>query len=708
MRMSTKSAGRAGRGLLLVVSGGLGLAGAGNGCVTEKLVSPGDPGDPGFTTAVTSPGPPGDDSGFGLNALGIPDGGGCRAAAPAPDFGTPVTCGTPTPPISGGTLLVTHDGSKAVASDPDRDVVYIVDLGSKTRTFTVVLQPGDEPGRLVEDGAGRIHVALRGSGILATIDPTTGTLISRRAACPAPRGVAWKASSDVVLVACATGELASLPAAGGDASVQVIQRDLRDVLVNGDDVAVTLFRSAQVLRLASDGTVSRTDSIAAMSGGFAPQVAWRMVAAPNGTIVAVHQSESTQSVATHISGGYGCGGIGGGPPPPPVPLLLPIPPPSQDDASSVDGASPVDDANPVDDASPTEGGIRNFGSPPPPPPGPPGFSSGPMASVITTIGSDGTTRSTQPFSGVLPVDVAVSTDGSTSAAVAAGAGTGDASIDNLFLFRTTGGVTIQTSFILPQIQPTAVAFEPNGDLVLQSREPAALMIVPGAGVAASSSMVDDSIGNSPTIPLSSVSMRDTGHDIFHTHAGAQIACASCHPEGGDDGHVWLLDGNSRRTPSLRGTIAGTAPYHWPGDEADFASIVKDVYVVRMSGGQLTTDQTTALSSWVNDIPAPPAPTWVNASAATAGRAIFERADVGCATCHYGSKFTNNATVDVGTGGAFQVPPLVGVGWRTPLMHDGCAVTIADRFSICSTSMHGNIAALSQTDVANLTAYLETL
>src|SRR5580692_2487250 len=43
MRMSTKSAGRAGRGLLLVLSGGLGLAGAGNGCVTEK-VAPGDPG----------------------------------------------------------------------------------------------------------------------------------------------------------------------------------------------------------------------------------------------------------------------------------------------------------------------------------------------------------------------------------------------------------------------------------------------------------------------------------------------------------------------------------------------------------------------------------------------------------------------------------------------------------------------------------------
>ncbi len=172
--------------------------------------------------------------------------------------------------------------------------------------------------------------------------------------------------------------------------------------------------------------------------------------------------------------------------------------------------------------------------------------------------------------------------------------------------------------------------------------------------------------------------------------------------------MWVLDGNERRTPSLRGTIAGTAPYHWPGDEADFSAIVKDVYVTRMSGAALAQDQTAVLSAWVNSIPAPPAPTWVDAKAAAAGRAIFERADVGCASCHSGAKFTNNATVNVGTGGAFQVPPLVGVGWRTPLLHNGCAATIADRFGACATPLHGSIASLSATDITNLSAYLETL
>jgi hypothetical protein len=296
------------------------------------------------------------------------------------------------------------------------------------------------------------------------------------------------------------------------------------------------------------------------------------------------------------------------------------------------------------------------------------------------------------FNAVLPVDVAVSPDGMAMAAVAAGSGTGSGSIDNLFTFSisASGGLSKRIDG-----QAVAVAYDANGGLLVQTREPAALWFVSQAGDVSS-------------ISLSPLSVRDTGHDIFHMHAGALVACASCHPEGGDDGHVWLFDGNKRRTPSLRGTIAGTAPYHWPGDEADFSAIVKDVYQGRMSGGTLTADQSAALSTWVNAIPAPPAPTWVDSSAAAAGGAIFQRADVGCANCHSGAKMTNNATVDVGTGGAFQVPPLIGVGWRTPLMHDGCATTIADRFSACATDQHGNIASLSPTDVANLTAYLETL
>jgi hypothetical protein len=676
MRIWTKSSGGSRSALFVLLSGGLVAA---NGCLSRAspvgpdnaydgvLTRTEDAGEPVGGGGFTFIGPPGPQGAFDAD---IP---GCPPVAPAPDFGTPVTCATPPPPISGGTLLLSRDGSEAFASDPDRNAVYVVDLGSQTLKVTIALQPGDEPGRLAEDGAGRIHVALRGSGTLATLDPISGTVTARRAVCPAPRGVAWQASNDTVWVACATGELASMPSVGNTVSVKYVDRDLRDVILNGDAIAVTQFRSSQVLRLAPDLTFSAVNSMSMVVNGFASHVVWRAVAGPGGGLVAIHQVESTQSVSAKLHGGYG-GGCGGGPPP--VPLKVTI---------SLDGGALSDDASPVGGDLSNDAGAP-FGATKPVE----FLSFMPTASEISVLDSTGTTTNRVDFSAVLPVDVAISPDGKTMAAVAAGSGTGSATIENLFTFNGNfrGGRVVEG-------QAVAVAFDASGGLLVQTREPAALWFISQAGAASS-------------ISLSSLSVRDTGHDIFHTHAGALIACATCHPEGGDDGHVWILDGNKRRTPSLRGTIAGTAPYHWPGDEPDFAAIVKDVYEGRMSGGALTQDQTAALSAWVNAIPAPPAPTWVDSSAAAAGRTLFQRGDVGCTSCHSGAKFTNNATVDVGTGGAFQVPPLVGVGWRTPLMHDGCAATIADRFGACATAQHGNIASLSKTDVANLTAYLETL
>ena len=137
------------------------------------------------------------------------------------------------------------------------------------------------------------------------------------------------------------------------------------------------------------------------------------------------------------------------------------------------------------------------------------------------------------------------------------------------------------------------------------------------------------------------------------------------------------------------------------------TLVNNVYTTRMAGVLLPNDEMGALTGWVESIPAPPAPAWVDKDASAKGQALF--VSTGCASCHAGGKLTNNSTVDVGTGGKFQVPPLVGVGWRTPLLHTGCAATIADRFtSACSTAAHGDVSKLSPTDIANLTAFLETL
>src|SRR5262249_43593816 len=165
---------------------------------------------------------------------------------------------TAPPAISGGTLLVTRDGTRAVAADPDRDHVSIVTLADARVVATVALTPGDEPGRVVEDGAGRVHVALRRGGAVATIDLATNTVTARRAVCGAPRGMAYDAARDQIHVACAGGDLVSLPAAGGDAVRRVnLDVDLRDVIVRPDgSLFVSRFKSGDLLAVDLTGSVT--------------------------------------------------------------------------------------------------------------------------------------------------------------------------------------------------------------------------------------------------------------------------------------------------------------------------------------------------------------------------------------------------------------------------------------------------------------------
>jgi DNA-binding beta-propeller fold protein YncE/cytochrome c553 len=644
-----------------------------------------------------------------------------------PTLGSTVVAQKAPPPISGGTLLVTKDGKYAVAADSDRDVVYVVNLGTQT-VQTVTLMSGDEPGRLAEDGAGVVHVALRGSGSIVTIDPASGTAKGRQSVCPAPRGVAWDDTAKLVWVACATGELVGLPSGGGPATKShVVERDLRDVLVSGGALSVTQFRSANVLRLASDGTVIRHDTLPAATvpagSGFIPQVLWRAVPGAGGIIATVHEEESQTLVQTVVQGGYGGGGgcgplgissSGGGPiPSPPAPFpgmfgafdaspALDLDAGLGDDA---DVASDASDAGVAADTGASDAGsafvesvaqcfAADGGEPQ-------GFftmgggcpSSSIVHSAITVIDSAGSLVFNSTFPGAVPVDIALSGDGAHVATVAPG-NTFGPQLPTVFEFGTCDHST-EISQALGTSEPVAVAFDRTNRVLVQTREPAELWFLP-------------STGSSSYLSLSKVSRKDTGHDIFHVQAGGMIACASCHPEGGDDGHVWNLDGSSRRTPSLRGTIAGTAPYHWPGDMKDLPTLFDDVYTVRMDGAKLANDQVAVLKRWVEAVPAPPAPSWVDSAAATRGKAVFERASVGCASCHSGAKLTNNTTVNVGTGGKFQVPPLVGLGWRAPFLHDGCASTLGDRFGACATAGHGNTASLATGDLFDIVAYLETL
>jgi mono/diheme cytochrome c family protein len=244
-------------------------------------------------------------------------------------------------------------------------------------------------------------------------------------------------------------------------------------------------------------------------------------------------------------------------------------------------------------------------------------------------------------------------------------------------------------------QPIAVAFDGAGNVVVQSREPAMLAFVGGE-----------------TLTLSTISRADTGHLVFHANAGGFLACASCHAEGNDDGRVWNFTCQGpRRTQSLHaGGLAATAPFHWDGEETDMTRLMTDVFVGRMSGPVLANDQISGLMTWIDHQPRVPRSAPADAAAVDRGRVLFnDPTRAACASCHAGSTFTNNATVDVGTGRAFQVPSLVGVGARGPFMHDGCAKTLADRFDeTCGGARHGNIRGLTSNDISDLVAFLQSI
>jgi len=576
---------------------------------------------------------------------------GCSGGMTPPPFGVPIT---------GGTLLLTRSGKTAVVSDPDRDRIATVDLATGATLAEIPLTPGDEPGRVVEDDAGRLHVALRRGGALLTLaDATSGGAAARRFACAEPRGLAWEAATDSIHVACAGGELVTFPAAGGDARRRRrLDRDLRDVVVSGDRLVITRFRSAEALVVDASGAVIQRlapppvfrfagDIAFALPGEAVASVAWRAIGLPGGTVMVSHQRavERVLGDDDRTPGGYG-GSCNKGP----VEAALTMLPPG--------GQPPV---------------------------------------ALAPIAS-----------GALPVDFAASPDGTRMALVLAGQKTvtvmdAPTVVSRSDQERCGGGDEDDDDGdddLDPDLgAPTSAAFTPLGDLVIFYPERPALV-------------VREPSGGKRLIPLSGELSRDPGRAIFHAQTQLQLACASCHPEGRDDGHVWQFAvSGARRTQSLAGDLLERAPFHWSGDMRSLDVLMDDVFSLRMSGGPVTPHQKAGLAAFLGRIPAPaPAPA-AEPTAIERGRAIFESAAAGCATCHGGALLTNHQLVDVGTGGRFKVPSLVGVGARAPYMHDGCAATLADRFSLSGCGggdAHGRTSQLSQAEVADLIAYLESI
>lgn len=242
----------------------------------------------------------------------------------------------------------------------------------------------------------------------------------------------------------------------------------------------------------------------------------------------------------------------------------------------------------------------------------------------------------------------------------------------------------------------AVARAPGGEVYALSRAPLTLL---------------QANGNDWRLRLYlDAGIKQRGHTLFHRDTGAGIACAACHPEGSQDGHTWQFSGvGQRRTQDLRGGLRGTEPFHWDQDQTDINALMDEVFVRRMGGTLSAPTDGAALLFWLDALPVEPTATRLT-EAALRGRDLFQRPDLGCVDCHTGPRMTNAEAADVGTGRTFAVPALQGLALRAPYMHNGCALTLRDRFTeACGGGdAHGTTSQLSEPELDDLVAYLGTL
>ena len=188
-----------------------------------------------------------------------------------------------------------------------------------------------------------------------------------------------------------------------------------------------------------------------------------------------------------------------------------------------------------------------------------------------------------------------------------------------------------------------------------------------------------------------------------------MACASCHPEGRQDGLSWRLGGAILQTPMLAGRVASTEPYKWSGQDVSLNASFKHT-IERLGGSSLTRRQREDLAAYVRWLPSATRPTVADASRVHRGRAIFDKT-LGCTDCHDGDAMADGNQYPFDAWGLEETdtPSLVGLAHTAPYYHDGSAVDlwalVTDKGSVHEMA---DFSELTDESARDLVAYLETL
>jgi hypothetical protein len=219
-----------------------------------------------------------------------------------------------------------------------------------------------------------------------------------------------------------------------------------------------------------------------------------------------------------------------------------------------------------------------------------------------------------------------------------------------------------------------------------------------------------------------------GRRLFHdarrsqlTSAGV-VTCASCHPDGGEDGLGWFIHTPTiapkfRRTPPAWMGRSDLLPLHWDSEFKDARELVGET-VAQLMGGTGNLVDLDSIVAYMGEIPLPGVPAtdseaeWL---CRERGAQVFEAA--ACRTCHTGPQFSDGLAHTIrlapsdpdGLVGPVQTPSLLGVRARAPWLHDASALTLSGVWTDHDPEgRHGLAATLPTPEFDALICYLKSL
>lgn len=237
---------------------------------------------------------------------------------------------------------------------------------------------------------------------------------------------------------------------------------------------------------------------------------------------------------------------------------------------------------------------------------------------------------------------------------------------------------------------------------------------------ASNALIDAVYRAADATPIATPSLSESverGRRLFYSATsshmsapGSGVSCATCHLDGRNDGLTWPLAHGPRQTLNLAsGVVTQTAPFTWTNGVASVADEAMETSQTRMGGTDLTDADVADIEAFVGTLAAPDvADATLDAAAVARGKVIFEREDVGCASCHAAPLYTDNLSHDLYGLAGVNTPTLLGIAATAPYLHDGSAPTLAAVLETARAGQMGDASMLSDDQLADLEAYLRSL